>query len=279
MVLHRRLLSEIAKREPGELERFRDCPVIVADKQVRDAINMSVVRSQAQRLGYNTVFLRSRDRAKRRAVSRTVQEKLWSLKSSKTGDLLGAIPFFPGMKVMVTENTDMSHLTVNGSEGTLLDVAYETDEFGTHYATCAYVHVPNSGIALEGLSENVVPIYPVRRNFRLTLRTSGKRSSCSFNISREQLPLLPAYAYTDYKSQGRSLENVIVDIASCKDLQSLYVMLSRVKSLKGLALLRRCPYPKFASMTLRHDARDELHRIEQLHSVTMTAYMGKGHRE
>lgn len=271
IVLHRRLLSEIARTNPLELERFRNCPIIVADKQVRDAINRSVVLSQAHRLGHTTLYMHARDRAKRRPVSRAVQEKLWSLKSSKSGDLLGALPFFPGMKVMVTENTDMSHLTVNGSEGTLLDVTYETDEYGEHYATCAYVHIPKSGLTLRGLPENVVPIYPVRRSFRLTLRSRGRKSS-SFNISREQLPLLPAYAYTDYKSQGRSLENVIVDIASCHDLQSLYVMLSRVKSLGGLALLRRCPYPKFASMSLRHDARAELQRIEAMHDVTLASY-------
>ncbi|KAJ7656087.1 hypothetical protein DFH06DRAFT_899129, partial [Mycena polygramma] len=52
----------------------------------------------------------------------------------------------------------------------------------------------------------------------------------SFSICREQLPLLPAYAYTDYKSQGRSLKWVIVDLNGCHSLQSVYVMLSRATS-------------------------------------------------
>ena len=43
---------------------------------------------------------------------------------------------------------------------------------------------------------------------------------------------------TDYKAQGKTLNRAIIDIESCRSLQSLYVMLSRVKSLNGLLILR-----------------------------------------
>jgi hypothetical protein len=69
-------------------------------------------------------------------------------------------------------------------------------------------------------------------------KTKKKKKGPTFNISRLQLPLLPAYAFTDYKIQGHSLSTVIVDLQGCRSLQSAYVMLSRAKSLKGVAIMR-----------------------------------------
>jgi hypothetical protein len=36
----------------------------------------------------------------------------------------------------------------------------------------------------------------------------------------KQLPILPAFAMTDYKLQGKTLSHVIVDLESCKTPQS-----------------------------------------------------------
>ncbi|EGO04500.1 hypothetical protein SERLA73DRAFT_43758, partial [Serpula lacrymans var. lacrymans S7.3] len=43
---------------------------------------------------------------------------------------------------------------------------------------------------------------------------------------------------TDYKVQGRSLKRVILDLAGCRSLQSVYVMLSCATFLTGIAILR-----------------------------------------
>ncbi|KAJ6508574.1 hypothetical protein C8R45DRAFT_751956, partial [Mycena sanguinolenta] len=51
-----------------------------------------------------------------------------------------------------------------------------------------------------------------------------------------QLPLNPAYAFTSHNSQGRTLEKSCLDLASCGSIQSAYVMLLRLKSLKGLCI-------------------------------------------
>ncbi|KAJ6576134.1 hypothetical protein DFH09DRAFT_841010, partial [Mycena vulgaris] len=55
-----------------------------------------------------------------------------------------------------------------------------------------------------------------------------------------QLPLIPAFAFTSHNAQGRSLDVCCIDLASCPTVQSAYVMLSRVRRLKGLCILR--PY-------------------------------------
>ena len=60
-------------------------------------------------------------------------------------------------------------------------------------------------------------------------------------VSHLQVPLIPGYAYTDYKSQGRSLDKAIVNLLSARSMQGRYVMLSQVKSIKGLAIMRWFP--------------------------------------
>jgi hypothetical protein len=55
-----------------------------------------------------------------------------------------------------------------------------------------------------------------------------------YTARRKQLPLIPAFAFTSHNSQGRTLERACIDLASCTTIQSAYVMLSRVKLLKGL---------------------------------------------
>ncbi|KZV62854.1 hypothetical protein PENSPDRAFT_590744 [Peniophora sp. CONT] len=238
---------------------------------MRDAVNRRIVHTLAADKGLVVRYLCARDRIGRQNVSYELQQKFRRLRSAKSGELLGAIPYFKNMKVMVTENTDMVHSTVNGREGVLLAVTHQEDEHGDLYAVCAYVHIEGCGMKLEGLPADVVPIYPVRHTFQY--KVGRGKDARHVSVSREQLPILPAYAYTDYKSQGRSLDRVIVDIAGCKDLQSVYVMLSRVKRLDGLALLRRFPYAKFAALSLRHDAKVEMERIERLHDTTLRDFM------
>ncbi|KAJ7501692.1 hypothetical protein B0H11DRAFT_1627807, partial [Mycena galericulata] len=55
-----------------------------------------------------------------------------------------------------------------------------------------------------------------------------------------QLPPIPAFAFTSHIAQGRSLDVCCIDLASCPTIQSAYVMLSRVRPLKGLCIL--CPF-------------------------------------
>ena len=58
------------------------------------------------------------------------------------------------------------------------------------------------------------------------------------NISKEQLPLIPAWAITIHRAQGATLEYIITDIGdSIFEFGQAYVVLSRVKSLEGLSLL------------------------------------------
>ncbi|KAJ7793639.1 hypothetical protein B0H14DRAFT_2393262 [Mycena olivaceomarginata] len=140
------------------------------------------------------------------------------------------------------------------------------DEKGRRYADCVYVEIPGSNVRLHQLGKDIVPIVPMQSVFEYIADNGLK-----YHVGRKQLPILPAYAYTDYKAQGKSLQRVIVDLNGAGSLQSLYVMISRATSLQSLAVLR-----KFKSATLYsrlgQDFRDEFARLEMLDAHTV--YLG-----
>ncbi|KAI0312262.1 hypothetical protein OF83DRAFT_1067508, partial [Amylostereum chailletii] len=184
--------------------------------------NLSIVQSHAATLQQDLVFLATEDFMQGKAVTGELAIKLRRLVCTYTDDLLGFFPALVNMRVMVMETMYMPHSIVNGKEGYLRHVDVETRADGNTYPICAFVEFPGCGIRCDGLPDDVAPIFPVESY----LSYESKRVRTKFSFKHVQLPLLPAYAYTDYKSQGCSLETVIVDIAGARSLQSLYVMLS-----------------------------------------------------
>ena len=163
----------------------------------------------------------------------------------------------PGMRVMVTENVAMMARVVNGSEGHLIKILWESDELGRRYAKCAYVRIEGSNVKIPGLDPNVVPIFPVKTYFKF----QGNRGQ--YSIVRDQLPLVPAYSFTDYKCQGRTLDAAIVDLNDARSLQNVYVMLSRCRTLKNLAILQPFSFKKIYNH-LSEEFRREFYRLEAM---------------
>lgn len=86
--------------------------------------------------------------------------------------------------------------------------------------------------------------------------------------------MLPAFAFTDYKAQGRSLERIVVDLSCAHSLQSVYVMLSRVVGLNRVLILKWIP-PHKVYQSLAQDLRDELKRLDILADETEREYKGE----
>ena len=70
------------------------------------------------------------------------------------------------------------------------------------------------------------PIVPISRQFNV-----GKKH---IEICRQQFPLRPAAAKTVHRSQGTTVENIVLDLSGRAFPHIHYVALSRVKSLEGL---------------------------------------------
>ncbi|KAJ7130147.1 hypothetical protein C8R44DRAFT_613972 [Mycena epipterygia] len=265
-ILQTRLLQTMS---PTERAEFADAPIIVATKVVRDLVNRRLVKNYANKVGLQVDDYCSRDRFSRVDVAPSMRDRLWKIRSSLTKDALGKIPMVPGMKVMITENVAIKAKAVNGQEGTLVEVKYDIDECGNRYAKCAYVRIPGCGYKTWNQDEDVVPIVPVTTYFKYVTKEGG-----SFSIARSQLPLVPAYAYTDYKAQGRSLTKVTVDLAGSRSLQGLYVMLSRATALKNLAIFRQFDAKKVYKR-LSEEFRSEFDRIDNLDAETRIRWDGR----
>ncbi len=74
------------------------------------------------------------------------------------------------------------------------------------------------------LPKGILPIFPTQNKFHL-----GENNKCT--VTQRQLALTPAYAFTDFKSQGQTMECVIVDIGKpptgTLNAFNAYVTLSR----------------------------------------------------
>lgn len=271
--LQTRLLQNI---DNDSVSRFRatefgQTPIIVGHKQVRDLLNRRILAHHAAYIGAEVHKYYSRDRVNGTSPSTRDREKLWLLASSRCDRAPGYIPLFPGMKVMVQENVAFANNVVNGAVGTVRDIRYEEDH-GARYASVVYVEIPGAGRVCGNIDNDVVPIFPVQYTFKWTRKPgTDVRKPDIVKVTRTQLPLLPAYSYTDYKSQGRSLDNAIVDPATAQTLQGLYVMLSRVRNLSGLGILR--PFRSLkVYQRLSQELREELTRLETLDSDTTSRY-------
>lgn len=109
----------------------------------------------------------------------------------------------------------------NGSHGTIhniiLDAREEIDEVKANTDGYVKLHYPPAAIILkpyhhsfpkfENLDEGLIPIFPQSANFKIT--TLANKNT---KVHHRQYPLTPAYTFTDYKSQGQTLEHIIIDI-------------------------------------------------------------------
>lgn len=268
--LQRRDMRYIAQNHPDELHDFADAPVIVGSKTLRDALNVNLLQSHASRLNQQPHLYHSIDSVRGKAAKDHLASHLWNLPSRRTNESLGQLPAFVGMRVMITENLSVPFKIVNGSEGTITEIRYGKDEEGRRFADVMYVKVDECEMCAPGLEQGVVPIFPSLISVKHTVQAQGLLAK---SFQRRQIPITPAYSYTDYKSQGRTLNRAIVDLTSARG-QGVYVMLSRVKTLSGLLILRWFPASKI-HQRMSGELREEIERLETLDEAT-THLFSKG---
>ncbi|KAJ3546688.1 hypothetical protein NMY22_g1957 [Coprinellus aureogranulatus] len=265
--LRRREFSYVVSRDPSAMTAFQDAPVIVGSKPLRDTLNACLLVAHAKRLGREVHVYHSKDLIHREKPRTTLASTLWELTSRVTGESFGRLPLFVGMRVMVTENVSIPYKIVNGREGIIVDIKYSADDEGRRYAEAVHVRIDRCTLKAPGLDKGVVPFFPTSTSIKYDIR-HGQTISRSFR--RRQVPLVPAYSYTDYKSQGRTLTRAIIDLASSRG-QGIYVMLSRVTTLDGLLILRWFPQTKILQRT-SGELREELQRLDRLDAETQRLF-------
>ncbi|EUC56046.1 ATP-dependent DNA helicase PIF1, putative [Rhizoctonia solani AG-3 Rhs1AP] len=167
------------------------------------------------------------------------------------------VPLALGMSVMVTLNVETELDIANGARGTIVGITLHPDEpaFDPNLPVVQLKLLPlfvlvkmarTRAVALRGLEPGVVPIEPASKSFQITMnipQSNGNITRVRKTVRRLQYPITPAYAFTDYRSQGQTLQSVIVDIAkppsgSGLTLFNIYVALSRSSGRNTIRLLR-----------------------------------------
>lgn len=242
--------------------------------------NEKKLDQHCRRMGYTHYVLYARDTTNDKTLSLQQQLIVAGLKVSDTNQLPNKVDMAIGMPVMVLMNIDTDSDLANGSRGVITDIFLDPREFveptvsgkvRLQYPPAAILFKPLYGRkkSLPGLPAGTIPIFPSRRSFSL------KNVVEKVVIDREQFALTPAYAFTDYKAQGQTMETVIVDLAKpplgCLTPFNMYVALSRGRGRSKIRLLR--PFEeKLFSTHPSEQLRREDDRLDVLAQTTATRY-------
>lgn len=245
---------------------WRDVPLIVRNNAEKDAVNTRSAEAYAHQTGKEIHWYYAVDSRKGKALQdENLRNALSGLHSGKTKMRLGRLPLVIGMPVMITQNFCVPDGVVNGCSGILKRIRYKVDQQGKRYATSCVVHAQDtSGNRLHQLPEKHV----VSIRDTVDLHFVDPYSQKKMKISRTQVPIVPAFAMTAHKAQGQTLEKAIIDLESCSGTESPYVMVSRVKSLQGLLILRPFVIDRIRSRP-SEDCRKEASRLEILRLRTI----------
>ena len=246
---------------------WRHVPIIVTENAAKDAINASAAAAFAQHTRQQLHWYYATDtRGGKTLTDNVLKSCLENLNSGHTNQRLGKIPLVVGMPVMFTHNFDVDGGIVNGSIGILKSIRYRLDSQQQRHAISCVVEVTDStGPALPHLPQHHVVALEETVDMTFTHPYSGKKCL----IKRTQVPITPAFAMTAHKSQGKTLQNAVIDLEGCRGTETPYVMVSRVSTLDGLLILR--PFSK-TRITRRQseDSRREEQRLNLLRLQTIT---------
>jgi hypothetical protein len=123
---------------------------------------------------------------------------------------------------------------------------------------------------LPGLEENVIPLEI--STVKHVVKIEKGKTTYAKTITQKQYPITLGYAFTDYRSQGQTIEKVIVDIATppggrTLQLFNVYVALSRSAGQETIRLLRDFD-DKLFQQKLPEDLLREDERMEKMDRET-----------
>ncbi|PPQ76590.1 hypothetical protein CVT24_013026 [Panaeolus cyanescens] len=267
---HKLLSTRVLHRLP-ECERPQgiDSTTLVYSNEAKDALNEMATISYSQATGKPVHWYYARDFVNGCAVpiGSDFHHLLRKMHGVSTAYRLTAIPLVIGMPVMLMNNLDVPGGAMNGAIGQLKSIRYTTDADGFRYLQSCVINTEDvKGEPLTNLQNGDIACFLDTKKLTLEHPYSHK----NITVSRKQLPICPAFASTVHKAQGLTLPRAIVDLHGCPTGASEcpYVMLSRVRSLKNLFLLRDFDLTKLRCRP-SEDIRKEYQRLTDLHFATL----------
>jgi hypothetical protein len=204
-------------------------------------------------------------------IPESLQEKLWSLPHSVSKNHPGKLSLCTGMNVMIKHNQATECCVTNGAEAIV--AGWKSHSIFEDKETLDVLFVklvnPPKDIQLDGLPENVVPI-----SKHIISVPCDLPNDSVVRVSREQVPVLPNFAMTDYASQGRTRPFNVVDLNNCRSHQSMYTCLSRNSSLDGTVRVQGFD-PRKIQGGLAGYLRQEFRELKIMDEITTLRYNGK----
>ena len=197
----------------GATERFRDAVKLCARN--KDTVSFNIQKIKDLNMPIAQIHaLNSTQKAKKFPVS-------------KAGGLLNSIIICKNSKVMLLSNLWKEHGLTNGANGFVRYIVYDEDKAPPKLPAFVLVYFPQyTGPSFHPNEEKIVPIVPVLRKW-YDSRTEHNRT---------MLPLIPSYAITIHKSQGQTLDKVILNLGDREFASGrTYTALSRAKKLENIA--------------------------------------------
>ncbi len=151
-----------------------------------------------------------------------------------TGNLVVSLEIKVGARVMMPVNVDVSDGLFNGAMGTLVDVEIGADG----QVKVMFVEFDNPIVGAMAKQarpanpkhKNAVPITKVEATF---FKDGNRGVECHII----QFPLVPCYGLTIHKTQGLTVDGIVVNMAERFNYGQAYVAFSRVRKLSGLHII------------------------------------------
>jgi hypothetical protein len=201
----------------------------------------------------------------------------------------GIFFYAQGMPLVVNKNVYTGLKVVNGAEFTAADVIPDPKYPGYHIADDVTIHFgpplgillqsnETKGVAIPGLPPDTVLIRPI--SFSLS-PIDRHFKFLSAKCTRRGLPAVAAFVITDYKAQSKTFPQVLLELRGNRtingqpskcDFASLYVQLSRCKTLKGIKLLSPVRPQDFIGNKLDQKILDAMQRLTDLAAETRRVF-------
>ena len=169
------------------------------------------------------------------------------------GGLEAVIFLAQSARIMLTSNLWVDVGLVNGAMGTIQAICYRAGG-----PPDLAVMVQFDSYTGPTLHDGTVPITPLRRTW----------SALGAQCSRLQLPLKLAWAVTIHKSQGLTLNKVVIDVGKREFSSGLtFVACSRVQKLQDLLFCPPFDFQRLANLANSQRLQDRLQEDKRLRSL------------
>ncbi|KAJ7791393.1 hypothetical protein B0H14DRAFT_2395641 [Mycena olivaceomarginata] len=212
----------------------------------------------------------------RKALTERQKMNLWEAPACMSDNIPGHLRLCVGLPVMIRNNEATELCITKGQEATVVGWQEAKGSSKQTILDTLFVELTNppKTIQIPGLPENVVALAKNPTKIWASLP-----DDMTVNISRQQVPVLPNFAMTDYSSQGKTRPLNVCDLTNCHGIirthsYSYYTSLSRGTSADGTVILQGFDTSLITS-GISGFLRQEFRELELLNEITRLRYEGK----